>query len=616
MADTQIDELRLDITVEDKTSGESSDKKVKNLASAISRLNKNLQAFDNAKFTKVFENMSKGLDPFVKKIESVSSALASLATIVSKGGLDKAVKETTGQLMPLQKETVSSDNRKSEPIQAIQGQAEEIKETTNSAKSLGSSILDISNKADILRKKLEMVNAEMQKSGLSEKQLVQLKSQQLTIQEQIAKVEGKKPKVPLSNLMKSFGRIAMYRAVRRTIQEITQAFMESIDGIARYNREFRDTMGSLQSSLAKVRTSIGVAFYQVLIVIEPLLTRIANVIVDFSNSLSKIIANLRGVATYTKINTEYMKEYQSTVQGTLLSFDTFTTLGSQQSIDYSKMFETGADALDTESFSTMENVLGGVAQLLTPIFELLSLIGKIIKTFSPIIENIIKQMSISLGVTNGILKIITGNFSDGIQDIAKSFKNLWVDIGKNFEAKKYIFIQIGEKIKNVFIQVCEKIKNVFIQIGEWFKRLFKIIGNFFAEIYNNTIGKVINEIKKIGTNAKSFIVNIGTSIGKFVGFADGGMMDAKSFTGAGTMYALAGERGAEVVAQGSAGTGVLNVDQFADAMVSALVRYGAARDTSNGTQIVLDGNKVGQLVARNVGFRDEANRRNPGLNWK
>lgn len=616
MADTQIDELRLDITVEDKTSGESSDKKVKNLASAISRLNKNLQAFDNAKFTKVFENMSKGLDPFVKKIESVSSALASLATIVSKGGLDKAVKETTGQLMPLQKETISSDNRKSEPIQAIQGQAEEIKETTNNAKSLGSSILDISNKADILRKKLEMVNAEMQKSGLSEKQLVQLKSQQLTIQEQIAKAEGKKPKVPLSNLMKSFGRIAMYRAVRRTIQEITQAFMESIDGIARYNSEFRDTMGSLQSSLAKVRTSIGVAFYQVLIIIEPLLTRIANVIVNFSNSLSKVIANLRGVATYTKINTEYMKEYQSTVQGALLSFDTFTTLGSQQSIDYSKMFETGTDALDTKSFSEMENVLKGVSQLLPPIFEFLSLIGKIIKTFSPIIEDIIKQMDISLGVTNGILKIITGNFNEGIQDIAKSFKNLWVNIRKNFDAKKYIFIQIGEQIKNVFIQVVEKIKNVFIQIGEWFKRLFKIIRNFFVEIYNNTIGKVINEIKKIGTNAKSFIVNIGTSIGKFVGFADGGMMDAKSFTGAGTMYALAGERGAEVVAQGSAGTGVLNVDQFADAMVSALVRYGAARDTSNGTQIVLDGNKVGQLVARNVGFRDEANRRNPGLNWK
>ena len=124
MADTQIDELRLDITVEDKTSGESSDKKVKNLASAISRLNKNLQAFDNAKFTKVFENMSKGLDPFVKKIESVSSALASLATIVSKGGLDKAVKEVTGKVPELKTETYSDGDRKSEPIQAVQGQAQ------------------------------------------------------------------------------------------------------------------------------------------------------------------------------------------------------------------------------------------------------------------------------------------------------------------------------------------------------------------------------------------------------------------------------------------------------------------------------------------------------------
>lgn len=636
MADTQIDELRLDITVEDKTSGESSDKKVKNLASAISRLNKNLQAFDNAKFTKVFENMSKGLDPFVKKIESVSSALASLATIVSKGGLDKAVKEVTNKVPELKTETTSDSGRKSEPVHVVQGQAEELGNISEQTKKLAKVSNDWAGKLTIAKRQLELIEGKLASGTLKESQIVAYQSKRISLLDKIDKIEaqitkekenqvqsdeddGKKEQkktTSLSKLLKSFGRIAMYRAVRRTIQEITQAFMESIDGIARYNREFRDTMGSLQSSLAKVRTSIGVAFYQVLIIIEPLLTRIANVIVNFSNSLSKVIANLRGVATYTKINTEYMKEYQSTVQGALLSFDTFTTLGSQQSIDYSKMFETGTDALDTKSFSEMENVLKGVSQLLPPIFEFLSLIGEIIKTFSPIIEDIIKQMDISLGVTNGILKIITGNFSDGIQDIAKSFKNLWVDIGKNFEAKKYIFIQIGEKIKNVFIQVGEKIKNVFIQIGEWFKRLFKIISNFFVEIYNNTIGKVINEIKKIGTNAKSFIVNIGTSIGKFVGFANGGMMDAKSFTGAGTMYALAGERGAEVVAQGSAGTGVLNVDQFADAMVSALVRYGAARDTSNGTQIVLDGNKVGQLVARNVGFRDEANRRNPGLNWK
>ena len=122
-----------------------------------------------------------------------------------------------------------------------------------------------------------------------------------------------------------------------------------------------------------------------------------------------------------------------------------------------------------------------------------------------------------------------------------------------------------------------------------------------------------------GITAAAIAAGVALTAGSIIAlkaYKDGGIMDASSFKGAGTMYALAGESGAEVVATGSAGTGVLNVDQFADAMVSALVRYGAARDPSNGATIVLDGNKVGQLVASNVGFRNEANRRNANLNWR
>lgn len=593
MADTQIDELRLDITVEDKTSGESSDKKVKNLATAISRLNKNLQAFDNAKFTKVFDNMSKGLDPFVKKIEKVSNALASLAMIVSKSGLDKAAKEVTGKVPELKTETYSDSGRQSEPAQAEQGQAEELQETTNEAKSLGSSILNITNKADILRKKLEMINAEMQKSGLSEKQLVQLKSQQLSIQEQIAKAEGKKPKVPLSNLLKSFGRIAMYRAVRRTIQEITQAFMESIDGIARYNSEFRDTMGSLQSSMAKAKASMGVAFYQVLILLEPLITQIANGIANLANSLAKVTANMRGVATYTKINTEYMKEYQSATQGTLLAFDTFTTLSAGQGIDYSKMFETGEDALDENKFSATEQVLQGIFSIVGAIIEL-------IKTLTPIIEPFISAI---INLANVMLPVIIDDIKK-IMPILKPIVNVVVNA---LNAIMHLINAITKFIKGDF-------KGAFESLGE----VFKTIGNLFASIFEaiingiitaiNILLKPINWIGQAFGAGENFAQIPNVSLGRF---KDGGM-----FEGAGTMYALAGESGAEVVATGSAGTGVLNVDQFADAMVSALVRYGAARDTSNGTTIVLDGNKVGQLVASNVGFRNEANRRNAGLNWK
>ena len=555
MADTQIDELRLDITVEDKTSGESSDKKVKNLATAISRLNKNLQAFDNAKFTKVFENMSKGLDPFVKKIESVSSALASLATIVSKGGLDKAVKEVTGKVPELKTETTSDSGRQSEPIQAVQGQAEELNN---------------------VKKQLNGINKELDKTAK----------------------KSDKAKKPLGQLLKSFGRIAMYRAVRRTIQEITQAFMESIDGIAKYNSEFRDTMGSLQSSMAKAKASMGVAFYQVLILLEPLITQIANGIANLANSLAKVTANMRGVAKYTKINTEYMKEYQSATQGTLLAFDTFTTLSAGQGTDYSKMFETGEDALDESQFTSTEktllnivntikeiwklvidlvdaikpildpiinDLLPAVTELLSPIVEIVAIIVKIltpaINAIIKVVDNIIKQMSGAFKIISGLLKVLTGDFQGAWDSIKNGFANM---------ANSII------KILNVLLLPINKLG-----------RLFGASESFA-------------QIPLIPTQA----------------FAQGGMMTNASFAGAGTMYALAGESGAEVVATGSAGTGVLNVDQFADAMVSALVRYGAARDTSNGTTIVLDGNKVGQLVASNVGFRNEANRRNAGLNWK
>lgn len=586
MADTQIDELRLDITVEDKTSGESSDKKVKNLATAISRLNKNLQAFDNAKFTKVFDNMSKGIDPFVKKIEKVSNALVSLATIVSKGGLDKAVKEVTGKVPELKTETYSDSDRKSEPAQAMQGQAEELQETTNEAKSLGGSILDITSKADILRKKLEMINAEMQKSGLSEKQLVQLKSQQLSIQEQISKVEGKKPKVPLSNLIKSFGRIAMYRAVRRTIQEITQAFTEGIGGLARYNSEVNQSMSKITSNFAQVKASISVALYQPLIAIEPIITAVSQSIVHLSNGLSFLFAKLRGASTYMKINTQYLKDYKSTLDGTLLSFDTFETLGKKQGIDYSQMFEE----VETASSSFAEE-LGNVKNILIEISGILLAIGgyKIAKWIA---DSGIKKLTDGLGGINKKIKDISaaGLIAGASFSFITSIINL-IDVIKNWDSQSLV-----TKITAITAAA----------LG-----LAAVIFSILAAIPG--IGHtVVFKALAIGTTAAATMMGVVSAMK----FADGGMMDAKSFNGAGTMYAIAGESGAEVVAQGSAGTGVLNVDQFADAMVSALVRYGAARDTSNGTTIVLDGNKVGQLVASNVGFRNEANRRNAGLNWK
>lgn len=606
MADTQIDELRLDITVEDKTSGESSDKKVKNLATAISRLNKNLQAFDNAKFTKVFDNMSKGLDPFVKKIEKVSNALASLATIVSKGGLDKAVKEVTGKVPELKTETTSDSGRQSEPVQAMQGQAEELGNISEQTKQLAKVSNDWAGKLAIAKRQLELIEGKLDSGTLKESQIVAYQSKRISLLDKIDKINqqitkekenqekadedgGKKEEkkvTSLSKLLKSFGRIAMYRAIRTVIKEITQAFTEGIGGLARYNSEVNQSMSKITSNFAQVKASISVALYQPLIAIEPVITSVSQAIVHLSNGLSFLFAKLRGASTYMKINTQYLKDYKSALDGTLLSFDTFETLGKRQGIDYSQMFEE----VETASSSFAEE-LGNVKNILIEISGILLAIGgyKIAKWIA---DSGIKKLTDGLGGINKKIKDIStaGLIAGASFSFITSIINL-IDVIKNWDSQSLV----------------TKITGITAALLGLAAVIFSILAAIPA-IGHTVVFKAL----AIGATAAGTLMGVVSAMK----FADGGMMDAKSFNGAGTMYAIAGESGAEVVAQGSAGTGVLNVDQFADAMVSALVRYGAARDTSNGTTIVLDGNKVGQLVASNVGFRNEANRRNAGLNWK
>lgn len=608
MADTQIDELRLDITVEDKTSGESSDKKVKNLATAISRLNKNLQAFDNAKFTKVFDNMSKGLDPFVKKIENVSNALASLATIVSKGGLDKAVKEVTGKVPEPKTETTFDSGRKSGPTQAVQEQAKELGNISEQTKKLAKVSNDWAGKLAIAKRQLELIEGKLASGTLKESQIVAYQSKRISLLDKIDKINqqitkekenqekadedgGKKEEkkaTSLSKLLKSFGRIAMYRAIRRTIQEITQAFMESIDGIARYNSEFRDTMGGLQTSINKLKVSAGVGFYQVLILIEPLIEQISNGIVSLANSLSKVSAQMRGVAQYTKINTNYMKKYKSALDGTLLSFDTFTTLGKGSSIDFSQMLETVDTPLDKEKWSDLDVTISGLVLAFQGIWK--------------------------------VLKVI-------IEGVGKLVK--WLSDKNLLTPAVYTFLGILLAIKSPFALL---ITGIATLIGGWEKmsttarHLIPIIAVLASLLTGLAVAKAaaaagIAAPAMAGITAAAIAAGVALTAGSIIAlkaYKDGGIMNTGSFKGAGTMYALAGENGAEIVAQGSQGTGVANVEQIAEAeyrgTLRALYEYGAAQN--GGMAINLDMNKLGTAVASNVGFRNEANRRNAGLNWK
>lgn len=92
-----------------------------------------------------------------------------------------------------------------------------------------------------------------------------------------------------------------------------------------------------------------------------------------------------------------------------------------------------------------------------------------------------------------------------------------------------------------------------------------------------------------------------------VQFAEGGMFNDLL---KGTAYAVAGESGAEIVAQGRHGTGVANVEQIADAQYMAMEDYGLREEIARAAEAVVNG------VVMGLRANQEGNERNSQITLK
>lgn len=656
MAEEQeIDKLSLSIEISDNTQ-EGSENKVKNLAKAIRSLNNAISKTDISKIDNFFSAMSKSITPLTKSIEKVSGSLEALGNIAKAGGLKKVseqlkdIKIETDELNEAtekggvnpkaqdgdsQKKDIEDDlsisddnirditekydllqaklenvrtrmqdnNLKEEKllslksqeltiisqIKAIEDKQEKARQAEISAKSVRD-MGEISSKAELLQKKLEYIRNLMKNQNLTEKQFLSLKNQELAIMGQLS---GKQEDtaVKQSKLLKSITRVAIYRIIRAGLKEITQSISQSLDAIAMFDDGFRGTMSNITSSLTQLKASVGVALYQGLIVLEPIITAISSSFVGFANSISYVTASIRGQDKYLKINTDYWKEYQSAMQGTLLSFDTFTTLSSNGAFDYSKMFieaDVGASSLA----DNLKEVNGWVASLTAALLAL-----GFTKVFN------------TLFTVTGLSKIIDG--SKSISAIFKSFPSTFTAWSKTWGSFKGLVLSTSILIAGI-ADIIANWKNP--DFTGWEKAITIIsalaAGAAAAAIAVNTLKLGVKGAFAAGAAIAGATLIVGTELAKATkvkAYANGGMFD-----GTGTMYALAGERGAEIVSTGSNGTGVLNVQQFTEAMLNALTIYGAAKGNVGG-DVYFDSNKVGKVVASSSGFRDEISRRNNGI---
>ncbi len=158
----------------------------------------------------------------------------------------------------------------------------------------------------------------------------------------------------LSKFAKLFGRIALYRAVRAMLKEISQAFQEGVQNLARYSSAFNGTMSSFSTSTLYLKNSIGAAVRPILELMIPALVQLIDWVVKAINSFNQLASVMSGKSTYTrakKYNVDYAKSLDNTnekakkLQRTLLSFDEINKLDDNDSSsgsdtpDYSQMFE-------------------------------------------------------------------------------------------------------------------------------------------------------------------------------------------------------------------------------------------------------------------------------------
>lgn len=394
-----------------------------------------------------------------------------------------------------------------------------------------------------------------------------------------------------SKLTRSIVRIGFYRVIRTALNQIAKGFTEGIDNLRSADDELDNSLNRISASTTTLQNSFASLLSPLIKSVEPVFTRISDSIANVVNQINEAKAAMAGESKYTKILTSDTKEYQEALEkanGSLLEFDTFTTLGGkgggykgtiESSVEMSKEEATGIlDTLEKVK-ETITNIAGAVALL-----GIASLIGKVGKLKTALKGLTTPLGSIKLGVS-GILIGITLLVS-GIRDTVSAFK----EGGSAWEKAAGILKILAGALAVTFGILA------MTKAAQTAKTVVGLVAG--VALVGSIIAGAIASSKKAGTDIQSF--------------ATGG-----NFQTADMFYANEDGRTELIASNNSGGGAVMNLDQWAavseTSFYNALARYGVAQNQRTGG---VDMNSFGRALAGNNGFINEMNRRNASLNLR
>lgn len=162
-------------------------------------------------------------------------------------------------------------------------------------------------------------------------------------------------KKKMDNLFSSLKRIALYRAIRTFIKNITEGFKIGTQNLYYYSQavgtKFAPAMELLATDLLYLRNSIGAAASPLIEKLAPAVDYATDRIVDMINVVNQLMAKLTGKSQWTKA-LKYPAEYAEATKNSakaakdyLLEFDELHVLDDNSggrgadALDYSRMFE-------------------------------------------------------------------------------------------------------------------------------------------------------------------------------------------------------------------------------------------------------------------------------------
>lgn len=328
--------------------------------------------------------------------------------------------------------------------------------TDNIIINVNSNASNAANGLDRLRNALGRVSSHSGRTNSALKRIVSVLKQTGSAASALSRILGnsmvgnmKRAASSVESLLRSLKRVAMMRAMRALIREITQGFAEGIKNLYQWSQlagtTFYRSMNMLATASQYLKNSLAAMASPLIEAVAPAIDYIVDKFVDMFNIVNQIIAKLTGRTSYTaakKVAAQWgdaskkasgsAKSAADDIKRTILGFDEINKLNDQNkssgsggsgsgsgSTNYADMFETRqinswiSDIVETGNWSLLGSAVADmINKALGSIdWEVIKNKAKnVAKSFASLINGFIEEIDpVVIGKT--LLGVITSAFT-------------------------------------------------------------------------------------------------------------------------------------------------------------------------------------------------------------